>query len=563
MTEFIHVKNCTTDEQAKLWVAEKLTSWADNIPYHKFRNFGRNITIKSIMFKPSYHADLYSQYEKRTVSAGRQPYQGQAIPPREYYQASDVDPWKRELSSYDEFIDQEESYYVGGSQYVKSCTHCNGRGEVTCSGCNGEKTKQCSSCGGRGRSRCDSCGGRGSIKRSCGNCDGGYKQYWDETLKSYNAAPCSYCGGSGSKTENCSQCRGSGEKECYKCGGAGKITCSRCNGYGVIDCQACGAVGKVMHYLQILQQLNYERYSDTLHHESVSEAFPRFAIDTDETTGNQVADIDTEEVCADFIEDNPALTAGLQSLLNVAGEPLSNATHIIRQTLQMDRFDVYEIAYTFDNVDYSLLIYGEDRAVYSLKSPITKVRDGYYREALEAFEKKNYSGSHKAIQKAAAMMDNQDVEEITELRDKLTKRVGRTYRIGSGVAALISAVALWGYTVDFLAEPRFFLPYFNDLFLNSAWMPGLHAYVAFGIFAMVLLSHVTTDHEYSSLIKFYGARVNSGVLRFLLAMVVTAVNAGLMWISVMALNFSGLTLIFTYPVHWVQLVYQFVVGLFS
>ena len=572
MDDFVHENDCTSDEKSQTWVKEKLTSWADSIPHHDFRNFGQLISIQSIINKPAYVADLHTQYEKRSVSAAKEPYIGQTIPPREYSNISDVNPWDSELSSFDDFVDEEKTYYVNGSQHVENCTNCKGHGELTCPSCKGEKWAWCKTCGGHGEYQCAKCRGTGHTSQNCGTCggEGRVKTDNNNAENRWNYINCPTCGGRKTVTVNCLECNGRKKIRCYKCEGTGKIECSNCRGTGTIPCRACDSQGKLMHYFQILQQLNHEYHSDTFYHDSITKSFPEFIKNVDseeenriEMKGTFVADLDEDEISTEFIENNPILTTDIQNLLDEADEPLSESTGINRQTLLLEKIEIYEVVYTMNKDKYTLLIYGEEKNIFALVSPITKVRDGYYQGALKAFSNKKYSDSHELLDKVEAMLDNQVIEEIKELRIKLNKRVARNYKIGSWVAGIISSAFLWNFTIDFLTEPRFYLPDFNNLYKGTEWMHGLHSYVVLGFFIFILLAHVITlDEEDSSLTKFYGARINSGFMRLFLSFVITTVNTGLIWISIIAANYIGLTLAITYPTHWAHSIYKYIAALF-
>ena len=270
-----------------------------------------------------------------------------------------------------------------------------------------------------------------------------------------------------------------------------------------------------------------------------------------------------EEVSAHITENNRELTANLQGHLDKASEPVSGSLHIIRQTLYVEQSDVFEVAYTFNNKSYTLLIYGEEESVFATVSPITEVRDKYYKEAMKSFENKKFSVSHQAIEKAAAMMDGLIIEDIVNLQEKLMIKVGQNYRIGTVIGAIAGIALLWNFTVDFLSTPRFFLPYLNDLFLETEWMQGMHEYVILGVLIFLNLNYVTMDTKHTGLTKYYGARVNSGIMRLLLSFVLTLLKTGMMWLSLIALNYAGIMLVVTYPSHWVYLVYRFVAGLFA
>jgi len=573
MDEFILEKSLTDESDSQTWIKEKLTSWADSIPYHDFHNFGKKASIESITLKPAYFAQLHTQYEERTVSAGKQPFKGQEVPHRKYYSISDVNPWESGLKSYDDFVEDEETYSVAGSQHVEPCDDCGGHGHITCPKCAGKKEITCPTCSGAKKVNCPNCHGRGNTSGRCSSCDGGgqVKAGFNESEQRWNYLPCSSCGGSGHKNITCSRCHGSKKIYCEKCKGSGRVTCSECKGTGTVPCRTCDSEGKLIHFFKIQQTLDHEYHKQTFHHHSIKKSFPLFEFLTNnsgdeqkiELEGTQIAFEQGEKVSAHITESNPELTANLQGLLDEASEPVSGSLHIIRQSLYVEQSDVFEVTYTMNNKNYILLIYGEENNVFATVSPITEVRDKYYKEALKAFENKKFSNSHQAIEKAAAMMDGLIIDDIVNLQEKLMIKVGQNYRIGTIIGAISGIVLLWNFTVDFLSTPRFFLPYLNDLFLETEWMQGMHEYVILGVLIFLNLNYVTMDTKHTGLTKYYGARVNSGIMRLLLSFVLTVLKTGMMWLSIIALNYAGIMLVITYPSHWVYLVYRFIVGLFS
>ena len=114
-------------------------------------------------------------------------------------------------------------------EFDKTCSYCDGSGEVTCPNCGGDGKEKCTNCN-NGRVECSECGGEG--KKECPDCYGsGTVEKWHQVEK------CENCYGDGEI--KCEECYGEGEVDCSDCDGTGSITCSKCSGDGTISCRDC------------------------------------------------------------------------------------------------------------------------------------------------------------------------------------------------------------------------------------------------------------------------------------------------------------------------------------
>ncbi|MCQ2256905.1 MAG: hypothetical protein MJZ41_02795 [Bacteroidaceae bacterium] len=126
-----------------------------------------------------------------------------------------------------------------------ACDQCGGKGHPTCTTCWGNKTTTCTTCWGNKTTQCTTCWGAGTTwwnGRTCTNCNG------QGNLKCTNCngqgnLTCTGCNGTGLSTRNCNTCKGTGLRNCYTCNGKGSTNCGACNHKGYTDCSSCNKYG--------------------------------------------------------------------------------------------------------------------------------------------------------------------------------------------------------------------------------------------------------------------------------------------------------------------------------
>lgn len=99
-------------------------------------------------------------------------------------------------------------YYFENLKTQKSCSTCDGSGELSCSECNGSGQLSCSDCDGRGQVDCSECGGSGETEdeEPCDECQG------------EGVVDCDSCYAGEVRCDNCSD----GYESCYECLGSGE-----------------------------------------------------------------------------------------------------------------------------------------------------------------------------------------------------------------------------------------------------------------------------------------------------------------------------------------------------
>ncbi|XP_078669015.1 protein SSUH2 homolog [Branchiostoma floridae x Branchiostoma belcheri] len=148
--------------------------------------------IRAIKPSTAFHYTMESYLESRSTKWVHEPYRGQNIDgPHNGYPPG---PWDIVCAASEFFHDEVRLIEVPHTAKVQSCHSCYGRG-----------FKRCPRCCGRGRVRCSSCHGSG------------HKMRYDHQTKRHHR-------------ETCHWCHGSGRRRCVRCGGDGRVTCGVCRG---------------------------------------------------------------------------------------------------------------------------------------------------------------------------------------------------------------------------------------------------------------------------------------------------------------------------------------------
>lgn len=237
---------------------------------HPFADYGNDVKITVNDDCTIYECMIQTQYEDRDTAERTRPYRGWNVAPRKYFSLRDIDPWRFNLKTPEDFIDRKTTVEIEGSASVSQCGSCSGAGSTTCYTCHGKGKDvcptchgdylhlRCSSCGGDGKENCPTCHGTGH--ETCTKCKGKgfttenvsvWKTHYDYNLKKEVGGyewvkkdfTCTLCYGKGYKT--CFQCKGRGTQTCKKCGGEGTVKCTACT-QGYVYCKTCGGKGQLV-----------------------------------------------------------------------------------------------------------------------------------------------------------------------------------------------------------------------------------------------------------------------------------------------------------------------------
>jgi hypothetical protein len=206
-------------------VTSYLTAWANRIPNHDCRDFGKRLEIIDAAQVPYYRVLLKTQYESRMIERLVEQYDGSAMSePRTTEQ--NVDVWSYSYQSVNGFKNDERVYRVDGSEILAPCSACEGHGRVCCP-----------TCGGRGDVPCHACNGSGQVLRAMP------VTRWRTVTKFQN--------GTTHEVNEPYETFDYFPVQCIACGQSGRVQCNGCGGTCLIVCPACGGPGKVVSYMAI------------------------------------------------------------------------------------------------------------------------------------------------------------------------------------------------------------------------------------------------------------------------------------------------------------------------
>ncbi len=573
-TDYIYSEDQSNNTEliAKLIVG--VNKWANSIPHHPYKNLGNKIEVKSVHYRPAYPIIFKSQYEERQKSKGHEPYTGQKIPERTYYDLSEVNSWDLTLNEVESFINDTENYYVKGSQYVENCHHCHAKGwitctqcggaaSVTCPSCNGSKVKTCSSCNGHGQSTCSSCNGKGYVdsKRQCGTC-GGYGQVRNPGYKPQSTGlgadhrewvPCYNCGGKGhtGSTTRCGSCSGSGKVQCRTCGGKGKVTCSRCHGSGRITCPKCSGTGKntcptceghkqLMHFFRVTRKLRFSRQATCIIHDSIFDKFPEFN-DKWETFESSRKINQTE----DFIESSPLpkdhfLHKFIAGKIKQAVLDKGDYEQILFQNLEVNIIDAWELEYTFNGKYYSMVLYGSNYDVIPGNSPIAEVAYSYLKRSKTLVNLRAYTMAWRLIRKSQKIGTYEIAEEVDLALDRIESKLNESYGFGSKAAGLLLAFFGSFVAYQYFSKINWVFDYVSFINNPENFLYSYHAWAQ--TIAVALLCYWSATPS-TVILKRLKGHIPSGTTRFIAGFTLTVIIGSLLSVAWGFLNATGITII--------------------
>lgn len=216
-------------------VRKAVDAWASSARF-RITGLGSGMDIDRLDDGAAFVSTVEAEFMTRTVKQRKAPYGGERISDGERQ-----DPSTIQVTGHKFFENERFEFVVPGSEVVKNCGGCGGRGEVRCRRCGGDAQVSCprcslgtcSTCYGSGKTNCLSCGGRG------------YKYVTVTTSSGGTAQGEERCWSCASGKVTCNGCSGSGR--CSNCGGKGKLPCTDCrNGY--VQCVDCDGRGRHKWY---------------------------------------------------------------------------------------------------------------------------------------------------------------------------------------------------------------------------------------------------------------------------------------------------------------------------
>ncbi len=566
--KIIYESDISQDEKLIADLRQKINEWAGNIPHHDLNNLGDLVEVESLCYKPTYSIKLLTQFEWRDKGKDFKPYENESIPKLKYKKLNDFDSWDIDtMPEVDQFISNDKKYLVMGSQRVKQCHTCSGRGLLTCPACNGNKQITCSGCEGRGKNTCSRCRGKG--KEDCRTCGGSgttsqscpaFKTTYDmegnrvqDTCPKCNGSgyvrvSCNYCRGG---RVTCSNCSGRGTLRCEKCKGSGKITCARCKGRGEITCRTCKGKTELLHYFYIHRILDYTEHSSRVLHEDVYDQFPEYKEMCQNYESENIYLDNQESITEEDVPDFNHLNDFISRFIKDARKDAEKWDHQHFQELSISRIDTWELKYRFNNKDYVMLFTGSDYEVVPGISPISEVSYKHWNNAVSATRKFNYLKTYETLSKAAAMNVYEMKEKVDEAKEEILYKIKGAYYFGSFAGVLLS-VFLGGFLAfTYFSEVNLVMNYVGFINRETNFFYAYHAWSQTAFFMFLCINGV--DYTMGVFAKFKKF-IPGALLRALAAFVLTLIFSLLTLVVLALLNATGITLVITFVgaiIYWV------------
>jgi len=555
-SEFIYEQNISNQKELINILKKKINTWANELDYHPYKNLGDKIEVKELWYKPAFPITFRTQYEARSKHKGYKPYIDQKIPKLEIIELNELKEWERDLGKIEDFINDASDYIVNGSQTVDNCFKCNALGWIKCVECHGEKKITCPNCNGYKYIRCSSCSGEGNHK--CSSCSG--KGYFEEKKENYRIITdsdgrqkrelwdteiirnkCSACRGKG-KIE-CSSCSGKGQVICYKCSGMGKITCPKCSGSGRNTCPVCNGYQKLMHYFYIHRELCFIRQHNVIIHNSVFNEFPEFKDKCDSIKSVNIHSHKDEMISTDYLPDENHLSEFVSEFVNNSITSKENNKKILFQQLDINKIDVYEMHYLFNNKQYVILFYGDNYEIIPGKSPIYEVAISYWDNALKSYKKRNYSHAWELINKANKINIYEEKENIKNTLAIIEKKLDDSYRFGSMLGSWLAAFFLTFIAYTYFTKVNWVFEYSNFINHPDNFLYDFHSYA--NIIVIILLSFISGSIA-GNLTKKLKSKIPIAIGRVTVGFVSSIILVLLFSMVWVLLNATGITITITF-----------------
>jgi len=562
-TPSIYKEMSNTNPVTVIAVSNAINSWAASIPNHPYKNLSKEIDIKEIISLPTYIARVTTLYQSRRLYSTSEPYKHQNIPPLKYQDQSRIDIQSFNLPVSEIFAKNVRSYTIEGSQQVVQCPTCHGTGNTTCPQCNGKKEITCDTCGGSGRIRCNSCGGQG--KHRCSVCNGtGYKEvpYTQEVFDTYKwvgdqsipvyrkqtfyrRESCPSCNSKGYK--ECTSCNGKGAKTCPDCSGQGTVKCSKCSATGVVTCKTCNGNKQMLHKWNIEQTESPLSEGQYIINSKLAMVTKEYSSKVQQLKRKSIFSKSASKLTKEHLPQESFIETQINQLLSKSDSKNSANHKITKQKIEIESIDNLLVNYTFKGENYSLVIAGSEMMVMASKSPIAEFEKGILQQAARELRNGNETESYKLYKECRQIDSFDQREEVSQGIKKSFARITKYHKKGALLGVIISAIVfiplLWHYYhninkvfgyVKFMNDPGFFLnnhhPWamllFSLLFQYSAYQAGIQ----------------TMDSSE----KF----IKNRNTRTIVAMMATIMLAALLQATMIFLNATGFTLIFTFLV-WI------------
>lgn len=552
----------TNDAIFSTIVKRKINEWAASVPNHPYPNLGNLIDINELWYRPTYYIKINTLYESRKLHKKVVPYNGQELPKQEYFKESDIDVWGFDLDVSEGFGNGSENFKIAESQFIERCAKCGGNGslvcsvcngqkQITCNSCKGKKTVTCKSCSGKGQNRCTHCNGKGSINKKIvekgtsyyitDDVTGERRLITNEDRVFYRDETCFYCGGRG--FNKCGDCFGEGSVVCKTCNGKGKIDCSNCHSTGSVVCPTCNGKKYLLHGYFIERIDHTDTMSQFILNNSVFSTFPEYKTRLESFSRETIFSKIVDRFSLDYLPQKGFIDKNIEVIIEKAFVGENSNHRIAKQLFEVECLDTWVVDYNFNGKSYSLAFAGKEMEIIPGRNPISDCALEYVDSATSEFNNDNVVEAYNLFIKA------QQIDSF-ELRDKVGKgiddslaRIHKSHKFGVILGIIVSLIAIipycyfyyfhinwvFGYA-KFMKEPDFFL------FRHHPW-----AMIALSLY-MMYSTYVASLTTMNNQIKFK-PKFSS---RILTSIGVTFFYAILMQATIMLLNATAFTLLFTF-----------------
>ena len=366
MADYRRSVHLNLDAQTERQVRSLINDYANSSGEQPFHNLGDKIKIKVYDRCNIFIPQVKTEFDQRTVSEQKKPYDGRAVSARTIMTLAAVDPWSFDLMNTDSFTNQQKDFMVAGSQHVEPCTTCGRKGQMLCWECHGmgkttcpdcdDGTVTCSECRGNGKTKCPRCNGKGKISESVWVPE--LNRHVSKNVDCPNRCDHGYI--------RCSRCNGRGSWTCPKCGGKGKLTCRNCNGDGMVTCSGCNGKKDNLYSYNIDQNLIFHGAFKCVYDSRLNRIPELTGLQSH--TGTVEFAKTGEKLGHNIFPEDREISSKFDSLISSAEAQCSNSKRILFQEAKVIVVDVKYIEYTFNgNTYYGAIAY--DR-FYAGNSPI-------------------------------------------------------------------------------------------------------------------------------------------------------------------------------------------------
>lgn len=552
MILLMNERDVSLDTQEAIELKKALNAWSNSIKNHNFQNLGDQSNISTIVYKPAYIVDLLTRYEKRILAHTQVSFKGQTVEEQTITDLAQVKRWDYKLTRDGDDLYKVQYWSIPGSKKVITCPECSGKKKVKCPDCNHGKVV-CHHCNGVGKFSCTSCNGKGY--HICSNCSGvgytttsrtktrkkytSYAEARDESYTEYTKHPCKSCEGKGHLP--CKTCNSKGVVSCTTCNGSGKLVCNTCGGSAQITCPTCSGTGQVLKYIQLGHSYDDVDRKRSKLYESLVKNFPKLSELSKTFEGDKIFEENENSFPENYLSNYPYISEDYNSLykesLRVVKE--SNDSIIVdQQLLLVNEISVYEISYSYNQKNYSILICGSDRIVYAPISPISEFSDSLLKKAKKSYNLKQFSKSLDLLEKCISMNQENVTEAIYELKEKAIKHINRDYKVGS-IIGLVLSISLYTLIINALSsEIYFILPRVTKFYHRIVTLPKVVPWMLTAIFAIIMIWFKSKNSKYT--IDKYGIKIKSSLFRLSASVINYLIFAVFVGIVLYLINSTGL-----------------------